>query len=174
MVDGTAEEVEVVHSNRTRGKILLDKHLLTLYHQDAPNSGRRSLQSWRPAAFILTLQADNDAVTVGSLVMDTANVDTKEKTSRTSNTSTSIHNEGGYLPRKPLIRSISTTQGGLWHQQQPHSAFRITSIKDTTVPRRNNPSSSSSNSIRTLPTCMQQQPPLPISPPHANKHCLTN
>ena len=126
MVDGTAEEVEVVHSNRTRDKILLVKHLLTLYHQDAPNSGRRSLQSWRPAAFILTLQVDNDVVTAGSWVTDTANVDIKEKTSKMSNTSTSIHNGGGNLPGKPPIQSTSTTHGGLWLQQQPHSAFPIT------------------------------------------------
>ena len=107
MVDEMVEEVEEVVSNKTRDKIPLVKDNPTLYHQDVRNSGRRSPQSWRPAAFILILQADNDAVTAGSWVMDTANVDTKERTSRMSNILTSIHNEGDYLPRKARIRNIS-------------------------------------------------------------------
>ena len=106
MVDEMAEEVEEVVSNKTRDKIPLVKDNPTLYHQDVRNSGRRSHQSSKPVVFTLTLQADKDAVTAGLWVMVIANVVTKGKTLKMSGTSTSIHNEGGYLPKRHPIRSI--------------------------------------------------------------------
>ena len=105
-VEEVVEEAEEVHNNRTRDQTPLDNHLLTPYLQDVLNSGQQSPQSWKPAAFILTLQADNDAVTAGLWVMDIANVVTKGKTLKMSSTSTSIHNEGGYLPKRHPIQSI--------------------------------------------------------------------
>ena len=65
MVDGMAEEVEEVVSNKTRDKIPLVKDNPTLYHQDVRNSGRRSHQSSKPVVFTLTLQVDKDVVTAG-------------------------------------------------------------------------------------------------------------